>query len=159
MFSKGERVTWRSVFTPVNVSAVLMGVMIVANLRLPSVLDAIVGQAGQVTMPLALMIIGAMLGRSDLLRILRSRELYLISALRLLVVPAVVAYITFRLGWPPMLRMVCIIGAACPAGNLAAVVALQKDTEAAFASEAVVHSTMWSVLTMPVVIWCAGLIP
>lgn len=46
--------------------------------------------------------------------------------------------------------------ASCPAGSLAAVVAKQSGTEPALASQAVAHSTICMLVTVPVMLLLTG---
>lgn len=48
--------------------------------------------------------------------------------------------------------------ASCPAGSLAAVVAKQTGTEETLASQAVAHSTLCMLVTVPAMLMLAGVL-
>lgn len=55
-----------------------------------------------------------------------------------------------------VLRTGLMVIASCPAGSLAAVVAKQSGTEPALASQAVAHSTICMLVTVPVMLLLTG---
>ena len=83
-------------------------------------------------------------------------RLYLLAAIRLLLLP-LLTVLVFRLtGLPQTMRMAVLISASAPVGVNVAVYAQLHDLDYAYASETVVLSTLLSVLFQPLVLMLAA---
>lgn len=152
MFSPGQKFNIKSLITPANITTVAMVVMLLTDLRLPKLLQSYVTAMGNCTTPLALMIVGAMLARSSLRELIAKPFLWLTTTLRCLVFPLAFMAVLYFLPLSTTLRMSVLIFAACPAGSMAAVLAEQKGVEGELASQAVAHSTMFIIFSVPLVL-------
>ena len=141
LFDPEAKVSIKAFLTPTNITTAIMVVMLVTGLRLPAILDSFCKAVGNTTTPLALMIAGGMLARSDLKKLVTNPMVWLITALRCVVFPL-----------DRTLCMAILILASCPAGSLTAVLAKQYDTEGELASQAVAHSTLSILISVPLVL-------
>jgi len=142
----------KSIITPVNIATIIMLALFIGNVHLPEKIHTILMQFGSLTMPIALIVIGGNIANSDLMTALKNKGLYAISFTRLVLIPVLLMACIWPLQMSDTLRMALLIGIACPTGWLPAVVAKQTNMESEFASQAVIHCTFFSVLTMPVLI-------
>lgn len=151
LFQKGARFSPRSLLTPANFATVAMIVMLVAGLRLPETVQVFVNGMGAVTTPLAMLIIGSMLAGSDLLSVFKNKFFYGLTLLRCFVYPLAFALLLCFLPLDRGLCIALVALCACASGTLAAVVARQTDTEPMLASQGVAHTTLFLIVSMPVV--------
>ena len=101
--------------------------------------------------PLAMMIIGASLAHSDVRAVLRSRRLYRVGLLSMLVMPALI-FASFRfLPINPMLIGVATICAAMPIGGNCAMISDIYTPDDMTASHSVMVSTLMSALSLPLI--------
>ena len=145
LFDPEAKVSIKAFLTPTNITTAIMVVMLVTGLRLPAILESFCKAVGNTTTPLALMIAGSMLARSDLKKLVTNPTVWLITALGFLA----------ALYFLPLDRTLCmaiLILASCPAGSLTAVLAKQYDTEGELASQAVAHSTLSILISVPLVL-------
>ena len=156
LFDPDAKVTLKTFITPANVTTAIMVVMLVSGLRLPAILQSFCKAMGNTTTPLALMIAGAMLARSDLKELVANPLVWLITALRCFVFPLGFLAVLYFLPLDRTLCMAILILAACPSGSLAAVLAKQYDTEGELASQAVAHSTLSILISVPLVLSLGG---
>ena len=77
---------------------------------------------------------------------------WLITALRCVVFPLGFLAALYFLPLDRTLCMAILILASCPAGSLTAVLAKQYDTEGELASQAVAHSTLSILISVPLVL-------
>jgi len=98
------------------------------------------------------MIAGSMLARSDLKKLVTNPMVWLITALRCVVFPLGFLAALYFLPLDRTLCMAILILASCPAGSLTAVLAKQYDTEGELASQAVAHSTLSILISVPLVL-------
>ena len=152
LFDPETKVSLKAFLTPTNITAAIMVVMLVSGLRLPGILESFCKAMGNTTTPLALIIAGGMLARSDLKKLVANPLVWLITGLRCLVFPLGFLAVLCLLPLDPTLRMAVLILASCPAGSLTAVLAKQYDTEGELASQAVAHSTLCILISVPLVL-------
>ncbi len=152
LFDPEAKVSLKAFLTPTNITTAIMVVMLVSGLRLPGILESFCKAMGNTTTPLALMIAGGMLARSDLKKLVANPLVWLITGLRCLVFPLGFLAVLCLLPLDPTLRMAVLILASCPAGSLTAVLAKQYDTEGELASQAVAHSTLCILISVPLVL-------
>ena len=87
LFDPEAKVSIKAFLTPTNITTAIMVIMLVTGLRLPAILESFCKAVGNTTTPLALMIAGGMLARSDLKKLVTNPMVWLITALRCVVFP------------------------------------------------------------------------
>ena len=88
----------------------------------------------------------------------RRKTLYGISAVRLLLIPALALLLLSLL--PASMREMktaLLLAAACPVGSNVAVYAQLHEKDYPYAVETVVLSTLCSVMTIPALVWLSSL--
>lgn len=158
LFEPGKKFNIRNFITPTNITTVIMVVMLLTGLRFPAPVHSFISAMGGCTTPLALMIAGVMLAGSNLLDLFRKPFLYLITGLRCFIFPLVFMLILWLLPLDRTLCMGITILAACPAGSLAAVLAQQHDLEGELCSQAVAQSTLFILVSIPLMLSIAGML-
>ena len=100
--------------------------------------------------PLSMMIIGASLAQMPLKELFLDKKLLLFSMVKLLILPAVWMLMVNRVAEQEILRGVCLVMMATPAGSMTAMLAQQYGGDYETASRGVALTTVLSVITMPV---------
>ena len=142
------------------VIAILVGIFLfVTQIRLPEILSSCLSSVAALNTPLAMFTVGVYLAQTDLKIMLGRRSLYLISALRLLVIPglSLLLLMLFPASMEQM-RTVLLIVAACPVGSNVAVYAQLHNKDYPYAVETVVISTLLSIVTIPFILYLSSLI-
>ena len=133
--------------------ATLVGLLIVLlKLPMPQICIDLFNSLSGATMPLSMILIGASLGTVSLLDAFRNPKLALLSAVRLILIPAITWMVCRFLTDDVVLLMTCMIIAAAPSGVIVSIIAIQYGRDGVFASEAVQHSTVCSIVTIPLMI-------
>ena len=115
----------------------------------PSFLQAFITNLGNLTAPLSMMIIGASLVQMPLKELFLDKKLLLFSLVKLLLLPAVWMIMVNRVAEQEILRGVCLVMMATPAGSMTAMLAQQYGGDYETASHGVALTTVLSVITMP----------
>lgn len=115
----------------------------------PSFLQAFITNLGNLTAPLSMMIIGASLAQMPLKKLFLDKKLLLFSLVKLLLLPAVWMIMVNRVAEQEILRGVCLVMMATPAGSMTAMLAQQYGGDYETASRGVALTTVLSVITMP----------
>ena len=153
---------------PVNIAAVL-GLLCLAfnaSAYLPPVVADILGGSfaylKNLVAPLSMIIIGLRLATTSFRGAFRDRYLYLLLALRHLLLPAVLLVLLHLLAYVIPLgdtvNEVVIILAATPAATAVTMFAEKYGCDTAYASRSVLISTLLAVVTMPLVVLAYGLL-
>lgn len=142
------------------VIAILVGVFLFATqLPLPAIVRSCLSNVAGLNTPLAMFTVGVYLAQTDLAKMISRKTLYLISALRLLVIPAISLLVLSLLPASMMeMRTVLLIVAACPVGSNVAVYAQLHNKDYPYAVETVIISTLLSIVTIPFILYLSSLI-
>ena len=132
------------------ISCVLGLVIFFTNIRFPVMLSDTMSMLGSMTAPLSMLIVGIQLCQSSVSRIIHNHRLAIVTAIRLVAVPAA----TFLfLRWVPVDPMVfCTVTfALCmPAAAFTAVLAVMYDRNTVLTAEGIFLSNLFALLTIPV---------
>ena len=118
----------------------------------PPVVKELASTMSAATMPLSMIVIGSSLGSVSLLDAFKKGKLYLMCVIRLLLCPLLVWLLAGLITDDLMLRVTATIIAAAPSGVVVSVLAIQYDRDAVFTSEGVLLSTVFSMLTIPLIV-------
>lgn len=150
---KGEKVslTFKKLATsPFIISLVIGLVLFFVQIPLPAVVKSVVSTSANLNTPIAMMVSGIYLAKSNIKEMFTRKDLYGISAVRLLVIPAISCLLFCLI--PDVfsdVRMTLFLAAACPVGSNVAVYAQLHKKNYGYAVQTVVLSTILSMLTIP----------
>ncbi len=140
--------------------AILTGLFLFfTQLPLPAFVTGCLSVAAGINTPLAMFTVGIYLAQVDLKRMIRRWSLYQVACTRLLVVPLLSLLLLSLL--PSSLysmKMALLLATACPVGSNVAVYAQLHGRDYPYAVETVVISTLFSILTIPAIVYLASLI-
>lgn len=141
-----------------NTIAFAIGVlMLTFRLKLPGIINSSLGSLGSTTIYLSMLFIGATLAGINLKGVYKKYSLIVLSVLKMIITPILVIFIFKFINLLPLLRLnhiaqtVLILFVAMPA--MAVVVIFAKDLESdyIYASENMFLSTVFSLITLPLV--------
>ena len=153
VFLKGRKEKlWKNVLTHPCIVAIYAGVIImVCGIQFPTFVEkTIVGISGCNT-PLSMMLVGMMLAEVKPKGLI-DKTMVFYTAIRLLVIPAVVFAITAFLPIDGMLRGITVIMAGMPAPITTALLSAKYGGDEKYATGMVFLSTILSLITLP--LWC-----
>ena len=153
VFLKGRKEKlWKNVLTHPCIVAIYAGVIImVCGIQFPTFVEkTIVGISGCNT-PLSMMLVGMMLAEVKPKGLI-DKTMVFYSAIRLLIIPAVVFAITAFLPIDGMLRGITVIMAGMPAPITTALLSAKYGGDEKYATGMIFLSTISSLITLP--LWC-----
>ena len=150
---KKETMNLRMVFVnPVFISMVIGIALFVLQPTLPTVVTGTIGYIADGNTVLAMIILGYYLSKVQLRGLFADVRLYLFSALRLLVVPAVTVLVFLPFPFARgEITLITLIAAATPIASSTAIFAQKFDQDYRRAVSYVCLSTILSVATLPLV--------
>ena len=154
---KKETINLKMVFVnPVFISMVIGLILFVTQPTLPSVVTGTIGYIADANTALAMIILGFYLSKVRLRDLFASARLYVVSAVRLLVVPAVTVLIFLLFPFARgEITLITLIAAATPVASSTAIFAQKFDQDYRQAVSYVCLSTILSVATLPLVMLVA----
>ena len=135
------------------VIAVYAGVVIfVLRIPVPNVVKSAVSYIGDMTMPLSMLIIGALISTTRLRNLVNDVKVYYVSAVRLILMPLLAYGILYLLGVREIVTSVIVTALAMPVAATTTIFAELFDKDSIFASKAVMLSTILSIITAPLIV-------
>lgn len=141
---------------PATIATFLGFFFFVGNMALPEPFFRATDSLGSLTAPLSMLITGGMLAENHLKNFMKDCKLYMFSFLRLLIIPAIMYVVLSFLISDSLIIGVIVIATAMPAGAMNVVLAEQYGSSGSVTSKYVVVTTVFSILTLPVVALLIG---
>lgn len=118
-------------------------------LPLPAFCAKAIDAMGSCTVPISMILVGAILADVDWRGVFNGIVL-LSSAVRLLLLPFLALLLLRAVGFPPLGTAVAVILTGMPVGSTTAILAEKYGADARFASKCVFVSTLFSLVTIPI---------
>lgn len=145
-------VSVKDIFSVPLLATIVALVIFLLRPPVPQVVRELASTMSAATMPLSMIVIGSSLGSVSLLEAFRNGKLYLMCAIRLLLCPLLVWLLAGLVTEDLMLRVTATVIAAAPSGVIVSVLAIQYDRDAVYSSEGILLSTVFSMLTIPLIV-------
>ena len=140
--------------------AILIGlILFFTQIRQPVPVTGCLSAVAALNTPLAMFTVGVYLAQTDIRKMIKRRSTYLVSLIRLLVIPFVSLLLLALL--PESLhdmKLALLLAAACPVGSNVAVYAQLHGKDYPYAVETVIISTLFSVISIPLLMWLASVV-
>ena len=135
--------------SPMFISTIAAVSLYFAQIRLPEVLVDSMQYVADMNTPLAMLIAGFSVAQSDLLKMLKKKRIYLISAFKLLLMPLLMIPVFMLMRLPYDVAMTMLIATACPTAATGTMLAIRYSQNYTYASELFAMSTVLAVAAIP----------
>ena len=136
-----------------SIIAVCAGLLImIFNIQVPIPVLSSIKSIGGITGPLSMIIIGAILANTKLIRYLNDWTLYYGLVIKLIVIPVILYILSLYFMEPSKVTNTVIIMSAMPASAMTAIFAESFDKEKEYAAVVVSLSTLLSLITITLLI-------
>lgn len=136
------------------VIAVFLGlVLFFLGVRIPEIPYTALNHVGEMTTPLAMLVAGASIAGSNILKSLRNPRIYLITFLKLIVFPLIGLLIIAFLPAPETAKLITLIEIACPTATIGMMFAITFNKNAEYSSQIFAVTTLLSMATLPFIVW------
>ena len=152
----GAKVSLKSFANPICVSLLIGMALGLAGVRLPGFLDTALSQASGCMGPVAMILTGFVVAGYGIRNLLGDRRIYIMAALRLLIIPFVVT-MAFRLvlkDSPVLLYVLCFL--AMPLGLNTIVIPAAYGGDTRIGASCALISSVLAVVTIPVLFLVFG---
>lgn len=128
-------------------------ILLITGYQLPLPIAGALESIGNMTFPLSMLILGSSLTNIKFKRIFSNKYVYLLSGLRLLLIPSLIFLTLKQFGLPTIINNVIIVLFAMPAAANSVIFAEKFDGDREFASQGVFLTTLLSLFTIPLFIY------
>ena len=148
-----DKKDFKKVFLNPSIIAVIIGLIImIFNISIPEVLYSTLDLVGGVTSPLSMIIIGVILGSSNILNYLKDYTIYYSSILKLIVLPFILIIISKIINDNSIVTKTLIIITAMPAAAMTSILAEKFDKEKEYSAVIIFITTLFSLITFPLLL-------
>lgn len=139
--------------------SVLIGIpLFLLQVRLPDFLTDAMQRVGGCNSPMAMIVFGTFLANCNFKNIFIKKELYFVSFIRLIAIPVIMLLVFRLIGIEGNMRIALTISASAPVATNTAMYAAKYDNDTALSSELVGQTSVFSIITMPVIVALASVI-
>ena len=160
MSGNRESVTMKKIATNPCIWATVLGIGIfLCPLKPAAPLMEAVASLGSMNTPLAMLILGAYMAKSSISSLFRNKKAYWVCFVRLILIPGLLLVgLPFVPDAYATIRTVILVAASAPVGALAPVFAQMFGKDIQLGAEIVSLSTIFCLITMPVVLLAAEIV-
>jgi hypothetical protein len=148
---EGSKVDMKKLLlAPVNVATLVGLLLFLGNIRLPAPIKDTVSMVGGMLSPLAMIYIGAILGKFDFKETIMEKWAYPVSFFRLIFMPLSSYIILKPFIHDQLILGVIVVGLSTPIGAFCAILAAEFGADEALASKYIFVTTVLCIFTMPI---------
>lgn len=148
-----EKFSWKQLLNVGVISCLIAVILYITELPVPMIFEDTATRIGAITGPLSMLVIGDSLAQIQLKDLFTDVRLLIFSAVKLLLMPALLLWGLGLFVTDPMFRGVCLVMTATPVGSMTVMLAQQYDGDYRLTSRGVALTTVLSVATMPFLFW------
>ena len=146
----------RALRSPAIIAVAAGLVMMFTGIKLPGIVYTALNNVAEMTTPLAMIVAGASIMSAGLLESVKDPRVYLVSAVKLLLLPALGIAAVLFMPCADMPKLITIIEFSCPAAAIGTMFAIRYDRDSHYASQIFAVSTVLSAVTLPFVVYAVS---
>lgn len=146
---KGIFLNWRMILSPALCSTYIVIALVYYQIKTPALVCQGITLIGQMTIPASLLVIGSTLAEIKILEMFGSWRIYVMSVVKLLVVPCMIYVIYMLSPFDSKYTDVLVILSAMPVASYGTMICLKEGIDPKIMSQGTFMSTLLSVFTIP----------
>lgn len=148
-----KKINLKALINPGTVSILLGFTLFIFSIKLPKPIYISLNKLGASTTPMAMLVVGSLLGDAKFKEIFGNSKLFIVALLRLIIIPLSVLFVLTRLNLPPVVAGIPVIISSMPTAANAAIFARRFDSDYRLASQGVFLTTLISIATIPLILF------
>lgn len=144
--------------TPAIIGMLIGLVLFLLDIQLPIFLGTPIKVMGSFTAPLAMILNGAMFYGSPILKLLKNKDILSFCVVRLILLPVIAMFAFKPFIQNELLFSLLVLVAAMPSGSMNSIFAEMYQGKGQLASNYIIVSTLFSLITIPVMITISSLL-
>ena len=152
MLSGKIRFHWKQLLSPCILMALLTLILTLAGIHVPPMIGAMAEIVGDVNIPLSLLVLGSMLAGMSARKVMTSVRMWILSAVRLLAMPAALGVVLHLMGTDPLVLGVAVAQMAMPVAVNGTMLCLEFDGDVEAMAQVTFMTTVLSIVTIPLAV-------
>lgn len=142
----------RQLLSPGVISSLIALLIYLTEIQVPDVIASTITMVGDITTPIAMMLIGSTLATVPLKEVFNEIRVYPFTILKQIIIPIIAYPVLSFFIQDPLILGVSLIMIAMPVGNIAVLFATEYQKDVALAAKTVFMTTLLSIITIPVIV-------
>ena len=143
----------KSLLNPGIVASIFSIMIYISNIELPFVIKEASAIVGEVTIPLAMMLIGSSLAQIPMKDVFSEKRLYPYTFIKQIIIPIIIYFILKPFIINQMILGIIVILSAMPVGTIAIMFTNEYEGNISLASKTIFITTISSVITIPALVY------
>lgn len=153
------KINIKSLFLNPGSISVIIGIpLFLLQVKLPEFIADTMSRIGACNSPMAMIVFGTFLANCNFKNIFIKKEAYFVSFIRLVLIPVVMLFVFKLIGVEGNMLIALTISASAPVATNTAMYAAKYENDTALSSELVGQTSIFSVITMPVIVALAQIL-
>lgn len=150
LFTKSNKFkdSLKKMINPSLIAVAIAIVLMFTGWKIPDTIQTVLKMMGELTTPLSMLLIGATLAQVSLKEVIKLKQIYVVTALRLLIIPAFVLLFLLFPSIPKISVYVVFVINAMPSAAITGILAMKHNNDEKLASSIVAFSTLISIITL-----------
>ncbi|HXK72097.1 MAG: AEC family transporter [Clostridia bacterium] len=150
LFTKSNKFkdSLKKMINPSLIAVAIAIVLMFTGWKIPDTIQTVLKMMGELTTPLSMLLIGATLAQVSLKEVIKLKQIYIVTALRLLIIPAFVLLFLLFPSIPKISVYVVFVINAMPSAAITGILAMKYNNDEKLASSIVAFSTLISIITL-----------
>lgn len=144
-------------FSPVLIAAYIAAILVALDVDTPELVARPVKLVGDITIPAALLLIGSSMAKIPLKTAFSNKKVYIVSFVRLIVVPMCLYLIFMLLDVHPLINQINTVVIAMPAASLGTIFCLKYDRDPTLVTSITFVTILGCIITMPIIAMLLGI--
>ena len=140
------------ILNPGSMSVIIGVPLFLLQINPPEIISNTMERIAACNSPMAMIVFGTFFANCNFKNIFAKKEVYLVSFLRLILIPVAMLFIFRLFGINSEMRTALTISAAAPVATNTAMYAAKYDNDTALPSEIVGQTSVFSIITMPIIV-------
>ncbi len=151
---KGEKasIDFKNLLSPGVVAAIVSIIIFFTKVQMPSLLVETADMVGDMTAPLAMILIGANLAMINVKEVFNDFMVYPFTFAKQILLPIIAYPVIAYFIKDPLVQGITLVNLAMPVGNSAVLFATQYDHDVGLAAKTVFITTLFSIFTIPLIV-------
>ncbi len=142
----------RQLFSPGVVSSLVALLIYLTGFQMPDIISSTITMIGDITTPIAMMLIGSTLATIPLKEVFNELKVYPYTILKQIIIPIIAYPILNFFIKDALILGVSLIMISMPVGNIAVLFATEYHKDVALAAKTVFMTTLLSIITIPLIV-------
>lgn len=143
----------RKLISPTIIAIALGLICFIFQLRVPKVMYEALDYIASLNTPLAMLIAGVTIGKTNIIKIfIRNLRVYYIALIKLVLIPLVAIGLFIKLPIDDMVKVISIIMAASPSATTVIIFSIKYEKNSVLAAETFALVTLLCVVTIPLIV-------